>query len=558
SFYHLKGDYETKIIKAYSISEEGEISYLQEKDITYTTPSQGLSFFSGRKDAQIIKASIPNVKVGSIIDYEWETVEKSPEDPVQFYTNWYFGGENPVFESKVKFIVPEEKEFYYVIKNFGDSKYDGTLSKEDGYKIYSFRRGECPPFIEEPYSPPSSELLPFVQGSSFKNQDYLSEWLSKLFEERMVYDDKIKITVNDILNKSKAKSEEEIISTLYRFTQEYIKYLSIKTSLSSGFSGHKATETFYNRYGDCIDKSIFFATILNLVGIEAYPVIVTTNDQKQPLFGELGLVSGNHAINEIHLKDKKKIIYLDTTSTTYKYPYFREDDHNIKAWNPILNKFNFILPPLPEENCQIFNTTINLDKAGGGEIIKSNVYSGSWEAGLREYLASLKDVEKKAVFSQIAAKEHPGSVLKDFKHSDPADYNSNFGFDFTYEAKEIAKKSGDFLILNLPSRYDFSYATYESRNHPIKFSSTYEDKNKFEIIIPEGLKIKGNLKNVEIKNDFFTYKADYKVEKNKLTIYSTFSRSKCYVPKENYKDLRKDLFKVDKILKSPIIFQSSL
>ncbi|MCK4797154.1 MAG: DUF3857 domain-containing protein, partial [Spirochaetes bacterium] len=80
SFYYSKGKYESKIIMARSISLDGEISYLKESDIAYTKPKQGLSFFSGRKNEVIIKATIPDVKVGSIVDFEWETVEASPED----------------------------------------------------------------------------------------------------------------------------------------------------------------------------------------------------------------------------------------------------------------------------------------------------------------------------------------------------------------------------------------------------------------------------------------------------------------------------------------------
>ena len=163
-----------------------------------------------RKDDFIIKAVIPNVKVGSIIDFEYEVVESSPEDPNQFYTSWYFGGNNPVFESKVKFIVPENKDFYYVMKNFNNSDKKPKITIEDGYRIYSFERGKCPPFVPEPNSPPVEELYPSVYGSLFKDQTYLSNWLSVLMKERMVSNDKMNSLIDQILKKTNAKTEEEI------------------------------------------------------------------------------------------------------------------------------------------------------------------------------------------------------------------------------------------------------------------------------------------------------------------------------------------------------------
>jgi hypothetical protein len=240
---------------ARSISPSGDVSCLQDRDIEYTTRIvDDPSCFSGRRDEQIMKAVIPDVKVGSIIDYEYETIEASPEDPNQFFPSWTFGGEKPVFASSIKFIVPENKEFYWVAKNINVWKNEPKIETADGYKNYTFEAGEIIPTVQESYSRPVEEFYPSIYGSLFKDQTYLSDWLSKFVKERLVTNDKMKEIIQTLLEKEKAKTEVEKISVIYRFMQEYIHYRSIKTSLSSGFSGHPATETFDNKYGDCIDK----------------------------------------------------------------------------------------------------------------------------------------------------------------------------------------------------------------------------------------------------------------------------------------------------------------
>ncbi|OHD11248.1 MAG: hypothetical protein A2086_01370 [Spirochaetes bacterium GWD1_27_9] len=552
SFYYSESEQKTKILMARSISPDGKVSYLKDTDIVYTSPKQDLSFFSGRKDQKIIKAIIPDVKVGSIIDYEWETEEPAPEDPNQFYTRWYFGGDKPVYQSKIKFIIPEDKAFYYVTKNFGDEA-TPTVTTEDGYKVYSFIRGECPPFVEEKQSPPSEEFIPYIVGSTFKEQTYLSNWLSKFIKERLVYDDDMKKTIDQIIAENNAKTDDEKIAAIYRYVQTNIRYLSIKTSLSSGFSGHPAKETFQKKYGDCIDKSILFSTLLNIVGIESYPVIVMTNSEAQPLYGELGIVSGNHAINEIHLGDK--IFYLDSTSTTYKYPYFRSDDHNIKVWNPILDKIGFINPPSPESITQTFNTYIDLNNDGSGSFKKENFYTWDWDAGLREYMMSLQEVEKEALFRNIANGDFPGSILETYKHSDPFEYSKDFSLSYSYQAKNIAKKTGDFFIFSLPVKFDFNIVSTEDRKYPILYETTYGEKDKIEIKMPDDFTTKGLPENITIKNKHFEYTGKYDFIEGKLVFKSEFKRYSVRIPAEDYKDFRKDMLKINYFIKTPLILE---
>ena len=553
SFYNKPGNYENRIIFARSISPQGEIKILTENDIFYTKPSQDLSFFSGRKDTYIIKALIPDVKVGSIIDYEWETIEYAPEDKNQFYTHWYFGGTSPFYESIVSFIVPEDKDFYWVLKNFGDNNYKPEVKIEDGYKIITFKRGECPPFIEEKNSLPLYELIPYVLGSSFKDQTYLSEWLSKFFKERMILDDNIKKKIDEVIEKANAKTEEEKISALYRFVQEYIHYRSIKTSISSGMAGHPATETFYNKYGDCIDKSIFFATILNYIGVKAYPVIVMTNDEPQPPYGEIGILSGNHAINEVHLSNGK-IIYLDSTSTTYKYPYFRSDDHGILAWNPLLNTVREISLPDPSLNTQTYNIVIKIVNSDIFEIEKENKYSGDYEAAYREYFSSLKKEEIESLINLSMGRDFPGAKLKNYSYLSVSDFSKDFYIKYSFNAPNILKKTNIYKIFKLPISYNFNFIGLTERKLPLDLKTTYGEKHKVIIENNSDLRIKSLPESLNIENNYIKYTAKWYTEGEKIIFEDHYVLKVRKVDVKDYKEFRKSLIEIINYIKKPLIF----
>lgn len=553
SFYTSKGEYESKIVFARSISPSGEIKFLTEEDIYYTKPSQDLSFFSGKKERYIIKAFIPNVQINSIIDYEWETIDYSPEDKNQFYTHWYFGGTSPVYESIVSFIVPEDKEFYWITKNFEDNNYKPDIKIENGYKEIVFKRGECSQFISEPKSPPLYDLIPYVMGSTFKDQTYLSQWLSKFFKERMILNNEIKKKINQVIEKAKAITEEEKISVLYRFVQEYIHYRSIKTSISSGMAGHPATETFYNRYGDCIDKSIFFATILNYLGIKAYPVIVMTNDEPQVPYGEIGILSGNHAINEIYIQDGR-IIYLDSTSNSYKYPYFRSDNHGVLVWNPILNTVREIQLPDISLNTQQYNITIKINNNNTAEIEKENIYTGEYEAAYREYFGSLKKEEIVSLLYSSIGRDFPGGKLKNYFYLPTNDFLNNFYIKYSFTVKNILKNVNIYKIFNLPIFYNFNFIGLKERKTDIDFKTNYGEKHKIVIEKDSSLRIKSLPESLNIETPYLTYNALWRIENEKIIFEDTYLIKKRKVPIKDYKDFRKDIIKISNYIKKPVIF----
>ncbi|MBR2317835.1 MAG: DUF3857 and transglutaminase domain-containing protein, partial [Spirochaetales bacterium] len=362
----LQGKSESRLIYARSISPDGKEVFLDLNNVTYTTPSRDKNFFGNNKEEYVIaQYIIPEVTVGSIIDYEYERISYSEEDPNQYYVSWWFSSEKPVYQSTFKVMIPQDKPYYFAEMNIEKGKLKRREAIENGYRAYYFEYGESAPIIEEEMGPDTYEIAAYIAGSPFKDQTYLSNWLGGFFKERMITNDEIEKTVSQLVEN--LDDEEDKIAVIYRFLQDNIRYVSIKTSLSSGLAGHKATETFANRYGDCIDKAILFATMLQFVNVEAYPVVVMTNGNPQPIYDKLGVLNGNHAINEIHLKNGK-VIHLDSTANSYRYPFFRSDDHGIIAWNPIKNTLRNTGFPNTEDESITSELDITLMKNGSANV----------------------------------------------------------------------------------------------------------------------------------------------------------------------------------------------
>lgn len=553
-FGSLQGKTESKLIYARSISPDGKEVFLDLNNVTYTTPSRDRDFFGNNKEEyKIAQYVIPEVAVGSIIDYEYERISYSEEDPNQYYVKWWFSSDKPVYQSTFKVMVPQNKPYYFAEMNIENGKLKRREATENGYRAYYFEYGESAPIIAEEMGPETYEIAAYVEGSSFKDQTYLSDWLGSFFKERMTANEEIENTVNELLASS--SSEDEKIAALYRFVQDNIRYVSIKTSLSSGLAGHKAAETFGNRYGDCIDKAILFATMLQCTGIEAYPVVIMTNGNPQPLYHKLGVLNGNHAINELHLKSGK-IIYLDSTANCYRYPFFRSDDHGVIAWNPIKNTLrNTGFPDVKDESITS-ELDITLLKNGGANVKETLTTRGNPEITYRYFFQNAPKDFIHPQLESLANVSFESSHLVNYDFADPFDETADYKFQMNYKVDKLWNEIGnDLYLITIRQPFGFDFVASDIRNTEVRFDSVLEKTHKGKIVIPAEMEVVGLPDELIIESPYLHYKGSFRQDKNVVYYENVYSRNGTRVPVNDYSEFRNALIQINDYINKPVILQ---
>lgn len=550
----LQGKSESRLIYARSISPDGKEVFLDLNNVTYTTPSRDKNFFGNNKEEYVIaQYIIPEVTVGSIIDYEYERISYSEEDPNQYYVSWWFSSEKPVYQSTFKVMIPQDKPYYFAEMNIEKGKLKRREAIENGYRAYYFEYGESAPIIEEEMGPDTYEIAAYIAGSPFKDQTYLSNWLGGFFKERMITNDEIEKTVSQLVEN--LDDEEDKIAVIYRFLQDNIRYVSIKTSLSSGLAGHKATETFANRYGDCIDKAILFATMLQFVNVEAYPVVVMTNGNPQPIYDKLGVLNGNHAINEIHLKNGK-VIHLDSTANSYRYPFFRSDDHGIIAWNPIKNTLRNTGFPNTEDESITSELDITLMKNGSANVKETITTRGNPEISYRYFFQNAPKDYIHPQLESLANISFESSHLTNYKFADPFDEKKDFSFQMDYKVDKLWNRTGDDLyLITIKQPFGFDFVTSDVRNYEVRFNSVLKKTHKGKIVVPAGMEIIGLPEELVIESPYLTYKGSFKQEKNVIYYENTYSRNGTNIPVSDYLDFRNALIQINDYINKPVILQ---
>jgi len=518
-----------RILFAHSINPDGTVARLAPDAVKVSSPSEAMQFFNANR--KVLSGVIPGVEVGSIVEYGYEYEYYNPEDPRLFSPGYLFQGTEPVVFSQVEVTVPKATTFRYVTRNFPEGLDEEPAVEEDGQtKTYTWLVEGMPPVTPEPMMPPIHDLVPMMDASIFESHDEVFDLLRKLQEARIRQTPEIDAKVNEIVGD--AATTDDKIARIYHWVQENTRYISIKGSLGAGFSGHTAQETFENRYGDCTDKAILFATMLGSVGVDSYPIIVRTNDAGVAVT-EIPMLSGNHCISEVCLPDRS--FYLDTTSQNYRYPYFRADDHGVFALNAIRGDIKRIPLPPPSDNRRLSHLDVVLAPNGDAVVRTRNEYNGNIEAGVRGFWKSVREDDRKLRMAQYVNSISPGAVLDDFALSDLNDLATPLTMRIDYALPKHAIRAKDLMYLRMPTlERDYPEVALDARRYPIQYYTTEERVLEIDLTLPQGFRPKWLPPPLTIANPYLEFRAAYEEDAGRVRFREDFRRVQRIVPPEDY------------------------
>lgn len=526
-----------RVIHARSFGLDGKVNTLSQDQIKIAKGTSGGVYFNQR---QQLRFTIPEVAVGSLVDYSYEIEEFNPFDKNLFQGRSYFQGSSPVGESILRVSVPHDKKLYYVAKNCDE--YASEPKKLDGVDtiIYSWKFNDMPPVTPEPYMPSYRDIIPAIYFSLHKDFSYIHNKLKPMYEKRFQLTEMVKKQVEKIIDG--AKNLDEKIARLYKFCQKEIRYISIKGNLASNQVGHPAEETLKNKYGDCTDKGMLLATMLKHIGVEAYPVGIRTNSAGRAV-REIGIFDDNHCITEVHLDGR--IFYLDSTATDYRYPYFRPDDHGTNADNAMLQTLNPVPLPPPEDNAVQVVRNIKLHSDGTTEIDFKSEQNGSSEAYFRQSARNLKPEEyEKQIRASVAALT-ADYELKIATHSDPLDFSQAFKARSAYTLNKFAPKSGRFMIFSIPYfELSFPEISLEERKYPIEYTTTRLKTEEINIEIPEGYRVNYLPTPLRVQSPYVEFEVIYDQQGNNINITRKLAFPRRVVPVHEYDKYKAQLQKI--------------
>ncbi len=262
------------------------------------------AIFTGWVTAVVV---VDDLRVGDSLDVVYSVQGDNPVFNGKYFDTISWDATVPVLLRRFTLDMPPGRSLNYRMQGAGaDDRVRPEVSVVKGRRLYRFVEKDLPAVEVPLHTPEDISALRWLQLSEFSAWGQVVSWAKGLFAIAPLPAEFI-----PILAGLKAKDDEEArILKALSFVQNEIRYVS----LSLGENSHRPfapREVLARRYGDCKDKSLLLVSLLRETGIEAYPVLVSTQFRQNLET----LLPSPHAFDHVIVKvvSRGKTYFLDPT-----------------------------------------------------------------------------------------------------------------------------------------------------------------------------------------------------------------------------------------------------
>jgi lipoprotein NlpI/transglutaminase-like putative cysteine protease len=374
---------------------------------------QPASEFASSVYTSVITAAvvIDDVRVGDTLEYAFTIDGDNPVFGGRYFQSAAWDGEDPTDLRRVILTAPESRRIAWrSIGDAGAAVPQPSVSVRDGARTWRFEERALEPVALEASIPPGYSPLRWIQFSEFASWSEVNAWAATLFPRAAPGSGEFAALVEKLRVQPSAEAR---LSAALAFTQREIRYFS----LSFGESSHRPASpdtVLQRRFGDCKDKSYLLTSLLDALGVEAHPVLLSLQrkmrqDQLLPSPG-----SFDHVI--VEAKIGERAWFVDPTMFEQKGRIDRLGQAHERAQVLVVGEGTTGLTTIPASDSELA-TIERRDEAvlkrfdGEGELVSTQIVVGQVAGWMRALLAR---IDRKAIEKEVESnfdKTYPGAAL---------------------------------------------------------------------------------------------------------------------------------------------------
>lgn len=458
---------------------------------------------------------VKSLAVGDLLETDVRWTIHDPLAPGHFwYDDDYFSG-GICLNEELDLNVPES-----VPVKISSTNPAPEVKVEGGRRIYVFRSSQLDPVKKKDKDKEIPDWEKYFNGldppairlSSFASWADVGSWYRELEQPRVQVTPRIQSTAEEI-TKGKATDDDKI-RAIYTYVSSRIRYIGI--DLGRGrYTPHAAEEVLENRYGDCKDKHTLFAALLKAVGIQAYPVLISSRFKLDPAMPSGDLF--DHVITAIPRGDS--YIFLDTTPEVAPYGYLQKSLRGHQALVVLASAAATLvtIPPTPSvQNYEKFSMDASLDLKGTLDGKARFEERGDAEISLRAAYQGTASNKWPDLTQNIVAIMGFAGTVDQVAAEQPEKTDEPFWISYDYHRPEYGDWKNHRITLPFPPIFlpKLNAAQKESKD-PLPLGAPQEVVYEASVKIPDGFAPLVP-PNVDEKNDFAEYSATYSFDKGTL------------------------------------------
>ena len=438
-------------------------------------------------DAMWKVISMVGLAPGVCIEYQVTLEDKVPGGETWITGGYNFQTTETTLETSYALQMPETWHLQWKIANDANPEEPEVSYTENDTVIYVWRYNETPALTLEEGMPHANNVVPRLRYSSIKDWDSVYNWYKELAKERYIPDADIEARVHQLT--SDLTSEAAKIQAIYHFVATSIRYVGIELG-QSAYQPSPATEVFHMQYGDCKDKTTLLISMLDLVGIKAYPVLMSVAPYERVDTALPSLNQFNHMIVAIPT-GTNAYIWLDPTASTCSYGNLPYNTQGRTGFIISDIRGEFVEIPIfpPGSNRLVSTTELTLNNDGG---VQGTLYiqtSGQYDLNARWTYQQIHPSVLKTTLATELSQQFPGIQIAWHDISNLSDLNVPVTINLGFHVEDYPTQVGNNMLLPLPIDEFGDYGeTFvdEQRTYSLDLGYPMQIEKEIRIKIPDG------------------------------------------------------------------------
>ena len=477
---------------------ETPISDVQEID---SAVSREAPMYTDQREKHI---AVKSLAVGDTLEAHMRWTVTEPLAPGHFwYADSYFTA-GICLQETIKFDLPADLPV-----KLRNSDPQPSIQVAGGRRIYTFSHSSLK-HAEESKTPDweknsDGAPLPDIELSSFKSWEEVGAWYNSLQLPKIEVTPEIRTKAEE-LTKGKT-SDDEKLHAIYDFVSTRFRYIGVDLGLAR-YTPHSASDVLANRYGDCKDKHTLFAALLQAVGINSDPALISSSFKIDPAFPSPSAF--DHVITAIPRADS--FVFLDTTPEVAPFGLLLRNLRGRQALvMPGLSPARLVTtpadPPMPNyEHAKIeasisINGTLDakmrFEDRGDTEVLLRLAYRGTPENQWQE------------LTQKLVASMGFGGTVSSVSVAPPEDTGQPFWFSFTYHRTDYPEwKNHRFVLPSPPIVMPTLNEEQKLSKSALPLGPIQDVRYESIITLPKGL-FPMPPAEIDQKTDFAEYTATY-------------------------------------------------